>query len=88
MKERGTTSKEIHMEITMFTQHHRKEGDKAKFQKFLSNFTSLAINIPLVEALNKIPTYAQLMKKLVTKKRSFDCEAIEIPHSCSVLSTR
>lgn len=56
--------------------------------KFLSIFTSLEINIPLLEALNKMPTYAQFMRKLVTKNRALECEIIEIPHNCSAILTR
>lgn len=71
-----------------FSQHHGKEDDKAKFKQFLSTFTSLAINTPLVQALNKMPTYAQLMKRSVTKKEASDCEAIENPHNYGALFTR
>lgn len=76
------------MEAARFTQNHEKEGDKAKFQKFLSTFTSLVVNIPLVEALNEILAYAQSKEKLVTKNRAFDCETIEISHYCNALFTR
>ncbi|XP_070003408.1 uncharacterized protein [Nicotiana sylvestris] len=41
---------------------------------------SLSINVPLVEALEKMSGYAKFMKDLVTKKRSMDCEIIKMTH--------
>lgn len=76
------------MEATRSTSHHGDEGNKARFQGFLSTFTLLAINIPLVEALNKMPTYAKLMNELVNKMRALDYEAIEISQSFSAFLTR
>ncbi|XP_070007305.1 uncharacterized protein [Nicotiana sylvestris] len=46
---------------------------------------SLSINVPLVKALEQIPSYAKFMKDLVTKKRSMDCETIKITHQVSVI---
>lgn len=48
----------------------------------------MTINIPLVEAINKIPTYEKFMKKFMTKKRALECEMIDISHSYSAILTR
>lgn len=46
---------------------------------------SLYINVPLVEALEKMPGYAKFMKDLVTKKHSMDCETIKMTHQVSAI---
>ncbi|XP_070015580.1 uncharacterized protein [Nicotiana sylvestris] len=46
---------------------------------------SLSINVPLVEALEKMPSYAKFMKDLVTKKRSMNCETIKMTHQVSAI---
>ncbi|XP_070057346.1 uncharacterized protein [Nicotiana tomentosiformis] len=46
---------------------------------------SLSINVPLVEALEKMPDYAKFMKDLVTKKRSLNFETIKVTHQVSAI---
>ncbi|XP_070050539.1 uncharacterized protein [Nicotiana tomentosiformis] len=46
---------------------------------------SLSINIPLVEALEQIPGYAEFMKDLVTKKQSMNFETIKVTHQVSAM---
>lgn len=58
MIEGEVTPQKLYVGTERFTQQQEREGDKAKFQNFLSIFTSLAINIPLVDALNEMPTYS------------------------------
>ncbi|XP_024025307.1 uncharacterized protein LOC112092710 [Morus notabilis] len=46
----------------------------------------LHINIPLVEALEKMPNYAKFMKDLVTKKRRFgEFETVALTEECSAI---
>ena len=47
-----------------------------------------SINVPLVEALEKMPSYAKLMKDLVTKKRLVTFEDDDRMQHCSVIATR
>lgn len=88
MIEKDVTSQKLYIGADTSTKRHGKEDDKAKFQKFLSIFTSLSINIPLVEAFNKMLACTQFMKKLMTKKRALECEMNEIPHIYIAISTR
>ncbi|XP_070036986.1 uncharacterized protein [Nicotiana tomentosiformis] len=44
---------------------------------------SLSINVLLVEALEKMHSYAMFMKDLVTKKRSMNFETIKVTHQVS-----
>ncbi|XP_070008517.1 uncharacterized protein [Nicotiana sylvestris] len=46
---------------------------------------SLSINVSLVEALEQMSGYAKFMKDLVKKKRSMDCETINMTHQVSVI---
>ncbi|KAK4708990.1 hypothetical protein R3W88_029915 [Solanum pinnatisectum] len=71
-----------------FPQCLKKKNEDEKFKKFLLVFKTLSINLPLVEALLEMSRYAKFMKELVTKKRSLDCETIEISHSCSAIMTK
>ena len=48
----------------------------------------LSINVPLVEALEKMPGYAKFMKDLVTKKRSVTFEDDDRMKHCSAIATR
>ena len=48
----------------------------------------LSINVPLVEALKKIPGYAMFMKDLVIKRRPVTFEADDRMHFCSDIATR
>ena len=48
----------------------------------------LSINVPLVEALTQMPSYAKFMKDLVTKKRSVTFEDDDKMQHCSAISTR
>ncbi|XP_070034608.1 uncharacterized protein [Nicotiana tomentosiformis] len=47
--------------------------------------TSLYINVTLVESLEQIPGYAKFMKDLVTKKRSMNCETLNMTHQVSAI---
>nr|XP_009774784.1 PREDICTED: uncharacterized protein LOC104224774 [Nicotiana sylvestris] len=44
---------------------------------------SLSIDLPLVEALEQMSSYANFMKDLVTKKRSMNFETIKVTHQVS-----
>ncbi|TIE41992.1 hypothetical protein DIZ51_16950 [Legionella pneumophila] len=46
---------------------------------------SITINVPLVEALEQMSGYAKFMKDLVTKKRSIECETINMTHQVSAI---
>lgn len=45
----------------------------------------LLVNIPLVEALEKMSVYAKFMKELVTKKRTMSFEPVDNVHHCSTI---
>lgn len=47
----------------------------------------LSVNIPLVEALKQISSYAMFLKDLVMKKRTIIFEPIDNVHHCSEISS-
>ncbi|XP_070039169.1 uncharacterized protein [Nicotiana tomentosiformis] len=61
-----------------------KNGEN-QFKKFIDMMKSLSINVPLVEALEQMHEYAKLMKDLVTKKRSINCETIKMTYQVRVI---
>nr|XP_009795559.1 PREDICTED: uncharacterized protein LOC104242233 [Nicotiana sylvestris] len=65
-----------------------KKNGENQFKKFIDIMKSLSINVPLVEALEQMPSYAKLMKDLVTKKRSMNCETIKMTHQVHSLAPK
>ncbi|XP_070014318.1 uncharacterized protein [Nicotiana sylvestris] len=66
-----------------YPQRLAKQKNENQFKKFIEMMKSLSINVPLVEAIEKMPGYAKFMKDLVTTKRSMDCETIKMTHQVS-----
>jgi hypothetical protein len=46
-----------------------KEGKDKKWEDVLETFKQVKINIPLLDAIKQIPTYAKFIKELLTQKR-------------------
>nr|KAJ0197883.1 hypothetical protein LSAT_V11C700377510 [Lactuca sativa] len=62
----------------------KSKVDEGKFKKFLEILSQLDINIPFVEALKQMPTYATFMKDVLTKKRVFgEFETVAMTKSCT-----
>ncbi|XP_060969639.1 uncharacterized protein LOC133036888 [Cannabis sativa] len=51
-----------------FPQRFKKQQDDGQFWRFLDILKQLHINIPLVEALEQMPTYVKFLKDILTKK--------------------
>ncbi|XP_070050076.1 uncharacterized protein [Nicotiana tomentosiformis] len=62
-----------------------KKNGENQFKKFIQMMKSLSINVPLVEALEDMPSYAKFMKDLVTKKQSMNFETIKVTHQVSAI---
>lgn len=70
----------------LFPQLLKMKNDDEKFEKFLSVFRSLLINLTLIEALLEMPSYSKFMKELVSKKRSLNFETTEVSHNyCAIM---
>ncbi|XP_070015204.1 uncharacterized protein [Nicotiana sylvestris] len=68
-----------------YPQRFAKQNGENQFKKFIDMMKSLSINVPLVEALDQMPSYKKFMKDLVTKKRSMNCETIKLTHQVSAI---
>ncbi|XP_057719580.1 uncharacterized protein LOC130934007 [Arachis stenosperma] len=69
-----------------YPQRFNKEIKDQHFHKFLETFKKLEINIPLAEALERMPLYAKFLKELINKKRSWlEKETILLTEECSAV---
>ena len=48
-------------------------------------FKKLEINIPLLEELEQMPTYAKFMKDIISKRRAIDTNPILLTETCSAI---
>ncbi|XP_070010597.1 uncharacterized protein [Nicotiana sylvestris] len=69
----------------LYPQRLANKNGKNQFKKFIDMMKSLSINVPLVEALEKLPDYAKFMKDLVTKNWSMNFETIKMTHQVSAI---
>ncbi|XP_050877457.1 uncharacterized protein LOC127081219 [Lathyrus oleraceus] len=69
-----------------FPTRNKKKGQHEKnFEKFLELFKKLEINIPLLEALEQMPTYAKFMKDIISKRRTTNTNPIILIETCSAI---
>ncbi|XP_070042584.1 uncharacterized protein [Nicotiana tomentosiformis] len=68
-----------------YPQRLTKKNGEDQFKKFIQMIKDPSINVPLVEALEKMAGYVKVMKDRVTKKRSMDFEIIKVTHQVSVI---
>ena len=71
-----------------FPQKLVKRTEDGKYQHFITLLKQLSINVPLVEALEQMSSYAKFMKDLVTKKRLVTFEDDDRLQYCSAIATR
>ncbi|XP_058768708.1 uncharacterized protein LOC131642482 [Vicia villosa] len=84
-----TKEKEVEPKPTIklpFPTRNKKKGQHEKnFEKFLEMFKKLELNIPVLEALEQMPTYAKFMKDIISKKRTTDRDPIILTETCSAI---
>ncbi|XP_042022905.1 uncharacterized protein LOC121770193 [Salvia splendens] len=69
-----------------FPQRVQKKKLDDHFSRFLDIFRKVNINIPLVEALQQMPTYAKFLKDVLSKKKKWtDYETVNISENCSAI---
>ncbi|XP_062103904.1 uncharacterized protein LOC133815026 [Humulus lupulus] len=67
-----------------FPQRFQKQKLDSQFKKFLDMLKQLHINIPLVEALEQMPSYVKFMKDILTRKRRLgEFETVALTKECS-----
>ena len=52
-----------------FPQKLQKAKNDAEFEKFMNIFKNLHINIPFVDTIMQIPSYARFLKEFMSSKR-------------------
>ncbi|KAL4303300.1 hypothetical protein GQ457_10G013090 [Hibiscus cannabinus] len=55
-----------------FPQRLKKQKQDYQFKKFLDILKQVHINLPLVEALQQMPSYAKFLKDMVTRKKQIE----------------
>ncbi|XP_027156543.1 uncharacterized protein LOC113757463 [Coffea eugenioides] len=69
-----------------FPQRLKPSRNDKEFEKFVNIFKHLHINIPFVDAILQIPSYAKFLKEITTKKRRVvDSETIALTEECSAI---
>ncbi|KAM6558679.1 hypothetical protein CsatA_027919 [Cannabis sativa] len=69
-----------------FPQRFKKKQDDGQFRRFLDVLKQLHINIPLVEALEQMPTYVKFLKDILTKKKRLgEFETVALTEGCSAM---
>ncbi|KAM6554337.1 hypothetical protein CsatB_015099 [Cannabis sativa] len=69
-----------------FPQRFKKQQDDGQFRRFLDVLKQLHINIPLVEALEQMPTYVKFLTDILTKKRRLgEFETVALTEGCSAM---
>ncbi|XP_039020858.1 uncharacterized protein LOC120152799 [Hibiscus syriacus] len=53
-----------------FPQRLKKHNDEIQFRNFVDILNQQHINVPLLEAIEQIPSYAKFLKDIITKKRN------------------
>ena len=62
-----------------------KKDQERQYARFLDIFKRLQINIPFMEAMEQMPTYARFMKELLTRKRKVPEETVRLEEKCSAI---
>ncbi|XP_058774424.1 uncharacterized protein LOC131648708 [Vicia villosa] len=84
VKEKVATPKPA-VRLPFPTRNKKKEQHEKNFEKFLEMFKKLELNIPFLEALEQMPTYAKFMKDIISKKRTIDSDPIILTETCSAI---
>ncbi|XP_004289461.1 PREDICTED: uncharacterized protein LOC101311229 [Fragaria vesca subsp. vesca] len=67
-----STPKNMYVPPIPYPQHLKKKKNDKHMMDILEMFKKVHINIPLLDAISQIPTYAKFLKELCTNKRKFE----------------
>ncbi|KAJ9565994.1 LOW QUALITY PROTEIN: hypothetical protein OSB04_001960 [Centaurea solstitialis] len=72
-----------------YPQRLRNQREEAQFKQFLDVFKQLHINIPLLEAIERMPNYTKFLKDILNKKKRLtEYETVALTEGCSALLTK
>ncbi|KAJ9566409.1 hypothetical protein OSB04_002375 [Centaurea solstitialis] len=67
----------------------RNQKEEAQFKQFLDVFKQLHINIPLLEAIERMSNYTTFLKDILNKKKRLtEYETVALTEGCSALLTK
>lgn len=67
-----------------FPDRLKKSNKEKEFEKIAQMFKQIRINIPFIDAISQIPSYAKFLKDIMSKKRKIeDYETIALAEECS-----
>ncbi|XP_050890739.1 uncharacterized protein LOC127096173 [Lathyrus oleraceus] len=84
VKEKITEPKPV-IKFPFPTRNKKKGQHENFFENFLELFKKLEINIPLLEALEQMPTYAKFVKDIISKRHTVDTNPIILTETCSAI---
>ncbi|XP_019430765.1 PREDICTED: uncharacterized protein LOC109338085 [Lupinus angustifolius] len=61
-----------------YPKNHSKKDKERQYTRFMYIFKNLQINIPFMEVMEQMPTYAKFMKDLLTRKKKFSEETVTL----------
>ena len=61
-----------------FPQRLVKKTENGKYRHFITMFKQLSINVPLIEALEQMPDYAEFMNDMLTKRMMIECSIVAL----------
>nr|XP_016503135.1 PREDICTED: uncharacterized protein LOC107821227 [Nicotiana tabacum] len=72
-----------------FPQRLAKYQKDEQYKKFMEMLKQIHVNIPLIDALKEMPSYAKMMKDLMSRKFDFqDLAIVTLTETCSVVVSR
>ena len=84
--EHVTTLVKPYKPLVPYPQRLVKVGEEHKYEKFLKMLKKFHINIPFLEAITDMPSYAKFLKYLLSNNgRLFENATMSLTEECSVL---
>ncbi|XP_075076544.1 uncharacterized protein LOC142163183 [Nicotiana tabacum] len=83
------TSSEQRVIPALFPHRLVKQKKEDQYKKFMEILRQIQLNIPLMDALREMPSYAKMMKDLMSQKFDFqDLSTVTLTQTCSAVMTR
>jgi len=70
--EKDKTDEQTHKSIVSFPNRLATNKTNAQMEKIREIFNQVQINVPLLDAIQQVPSYAKFLKDMCTKKRKMN----------------
>ena len=78
ISDKDTATDQVHNLVAPFPNRLRNNSKNMHMEKILEMFNQIRLNVPLLDAIQQVPTYAKFLKDMCTKKRKMN-----VPRKCS-----